>query len=51
MSTKIESNDVVEQELQKLHWYDKKVYNLIQDEYSITELSSLITIPFSPAFA
>ena len=34
-----EANDLVEQELDKLHWYDKKVYTMVQDEYSITELS------------
>ena len=39
-------NDIVEQELQKLHWYDKKVYNLIQDEYSITELSKKTNITY-----
>ena len=41
-----DANDVVEQELQKLHWYDKKVYNLIQDEYSITELSKKTNITY-----
>ena len=39
-------NDKVESELDKLHWYDKKVYNLIQDEYSITELSNKTNITY-----
>jgi len=33
------ANQKVEDKLKELHWYDRKVYNLIQDEYSITELS------------
>ncbi len=39
-------NEKVESELDKLHWYDKKVYNLIQDEYSITELSNKTNITY-----
>jgi hypothetical protein len=41
-----EANQVVEAELQNLHWYDQKVYNMIQDEYSITELSKKTTISY-----
>ena len=41
-----DANDSVEQELSKLHWYDRKVYNLIQDEYSITELSKKTNITY-----
>ena len=41
-----EAYQVVEAELQNLHWYDQKVYNMIQDEYSITELSKKTTISY-----
>lgn len=41
-----EANDLVEQELDKLHWYDKKVYTMVQDEYSITELSKKTNITY-----
>jgi len=41
-----EANKVVEAELQNLHWYDQKVYNMIQDEYSITELSNKTNISY-----
>lgn len=41
-----QANQVVEAELQNLHWYDQKVYNMIQDEYSITELSKKTTISY-----
>ena len=41
-----EANDVVEAELDKLHWYDKKVYTMVQDEYSITELSKKTNITY-----
>tara|TARA_B100000768_G_C11150631_1_gene320133 strand:- start:337 stop:807 length:471 start_codon:yes stop_codon:yes gene_type:complete len=41
-----EANKVVEAELQNLHWYDQKVYNMIQDEYSITELSKKTNISY-----
>ena len=33
-------------ELDNLHWYDKKVFNLIQNEYSITELSNKTSITY-----
>ena len=39
-------NDIVEDELKNLHWYDQKVYNLIQGEYSITELSKKTNITY-----
>ena len=39
-------NDIVEEELKSLHWYDQKVYNLIQGEYSITELSKKTNITY-----
>lgn len=39
-------NDIVEEELKNLHWYDQKVYNLIQGEYSITELSKKTNITY-----
>lgn len=41
-----ERNDVVEQELKKLHWYDQKIYNIIQDDCSITELSKRTNISY-----
>ena len=41
-----EANNVVEAELDKLHWYDKKVYTMVQDEYSITELSKKTNITY-----
>jgi len=39
-------NNKVEDELEKLHWYDRKVYNMIQNEYTITELSNKTTISY-----
>ena len=41
-----EANDIVENKLDTLHWYDRKVYNLIQDEYSIRELSNKTNITY-----
>ncbi len=41
-----EANETVEAELNNLHWYDRKVYNMIQDEYSITELSRKTNITY-----
>jgi hypothetical protein len=41
-----EANEAVEAELNNLHWYDRKVYNMIQDEYSITELSRKTNITY-----
>ena len=41
-----EANEAVEEELEKLHWYDRKVYNMVQDEYSITELSRKTNITY-----
>ena len=41
-----EANETVESELKNLHWYDRKVYNMIQDEYSITELSRKTNITY-----
>ena len=38
--------EVVEKELDKFHWYDKKVYNLIQYDYSIRELSEKTNISY-----
>ena len=40
------ANQVVEAELENLHWYDKKVYNMIQYDYSITELSNKTNISY-----
>jgi hypothetical protein len=41
-----EKNDIVIDELEKIHWYDKKVFELIQNEYSITELSKKTNISY-----
>ena len=41
-----EANEAVEEELEKLHWYDRKVYNMVQDEHSITELSKKTNITY-----
>ena len=41
-----EANDKVEEALDKLHWYDQKVYNLLQDDYSIRELSRKTNITY-----
>ncbi len=40
------ANDVVLEELDNVHWYDKKVFELIQGEYSITELSNKTNITY-----
>ena len=39
-------NEKVEAALEKMHWYDKKVYNMLQDEYSIRELSKKTNITY-----
>ena len=41
-----EENEKVEQALEKLHWYDRKVYNLLQDDYSIRELAEKTNITY-----
>jgi len=41
-----EKNDVLSEELSELGWYDRKVFELIQNEYSITELSNKTTISY-----
>jgi len=41
-----EANERVQEELNTLHWYDRKIYNLVQDEYSITELSKRTNISY-----
>ena len=41
-----EANNLVLDELDELFWYDRKVYNLIQYDYSITELSKKTTISY-----
>ena len=33
------ANEKVLDELDKLHWYDRKIYNLIQGEYTITDIT------------
>lgn len=40
------ANETIENELDQLHWYDKKVFNLIQDDYTITELSKKTNISY-----
>ena len=39
-------NEEVEDALEEFHWYDRKVYNLIQDKYSIRELSEKTNISY-----
>jgi tetrahydromethanopterin S-methyltransferase subunit G len=39
-------NEKVEGALEKMHWYDKKVYNMLQDECSIRELSKKTNISY-----
>jgi hypothetical protein len=41
-----EANEVVLEELENVHWYDRKVFELIQGEYSITELSKKTNITY-----
>ena len=40
------ANDIILEELDNVHWYDKKVFELIQGEYSITELSNKTNITY-----
>ena len=40
------AEETLVKELEDLHWYDKKVFNLIQNEYSITELSNKTSITY-----
>jgi hypothetical protein len=41
-----DKNDILNEQLDELHWYDKKVFELIQNEYSITELSNKTNISY-----
>jgi hypothetical protein len=41
-----EKDTIVSDELNTMHWYDKKVFELIQNEYSITELSNKTNISY-----
>lgn len=40
------ADQVLQKELDELHWYDKRVFDLIQNEYSITELSKKTNITY-----
>ena len=40
------ADEILVKELEDLHWYDRKVFNLIQNEYSITELSKKTSITY-----
>ena len=40
------ANETLLKELDNLHWYDRKVFNIIQNKYSITELSNKTTISY-----
>ena len=45
----IDYNDmrnIVDKNLSKMHWYDRKVFEMIQDGYSITELSNKTNISY-----
>ena len=39
-------NQKIEDDLKKLHWYDQKVFNIIQEGYTITELSKKTNITY-----
>jgi hypothetical protein len=41
-----EKDNIVSDELNTMHWYDKKVFELIQNDYSITELSNKTNISY-----
>ena len=41
-----EMDSIVADELDTMHWYDKKVFELIQNDYSITELSNKTNISY-----
>lgn len=41
-----EANDIIQEKLKTMHWYDQKVYNMIQDGYSIRELSDKTNITY-----
>ena len=38
--------NIVNTELTKIHWYERKVFEMIQDGYSITELSNKTNISY-----
>ena len=45
----IDYNDmrnIVDKNLSKMHWYDRKVFEMIQDGYTITELSKKTNISY-----
>lgn len=44
------NNEIVLNELNSLHWYDRKVYNLIQDGSSITELAKKTNITYHSVY-
>ena len=41
-----EANSIVEEKLSTMHWYDQKVFNMIQDGYTIRELSNKTNITY-----
>ena len=41
-----DKDSIVSDELNTMHWYDKKVFELIQNDYSITELSNKTNISY-----
>ena len=40
------ANDIVQEELEKMHWYNRKVYDMIQGGYKISELSRKTNIDY-----
>jgi DNA-directed RNA polymerase specialized sigma24 family protein len=40
------ASETVLNELDNMHWYNKKLFNLVQYEYSITDLSKKTNIPY-----
>ena len=39
-------SDILKDELEKIHWYDRKVFELIQNDCSITQLSNRTNISY-----
>ena len=39
-------SDIIKNELEKIHWYDRKVFELIQNDCSITQLSNRTNISY-----
>ena len=40
------ANNIVQEELEKMHWYNRKVYEMVQGGYKISELSRKTNIDY-----